>query len=100
MNRCEHLLTCLAEECTEVGQRVSKALRFGLSEVQNGHALSNAERIVDELEDLIAVASILEAEGIIADFQPSEVRVADKRARIERFMAISRQQGVLSERGR
>lgn len=45
MKRHEHLLSILAEECCEVGQRVSKALRFGLDEVQPGQDLSNAERI-------------------------------------------------------
>jgi len=32
MNRTEHLLVCLAEECAEVGQAVAKALRFGLDD--------------------------------------------------------------------
>lgn len=30
MNKAEHLLTCLAEECAEIQQAVSKALRFGV----------------------------------------------------------------------
>ncbi len=33
MNRRDHLLDILAEECAEVAIRVSKALRFGLDEV-------------------------------------------------------------------
>lgn len=60
MNRTEILLTCLMEECSEVAQRASKALRFGLEEVQAGQDRNNAERIVEELRDLVAVAFLLE----------------------------------------
>ena len=55
MNTIEHLLTCLAEECDEVGQRVMKALRFGLDEIQPGQDFTNAERIVLELHDLASM---------------------------------------------
>ncbi|MEH3046477.1 hypothetical protein [Sphingomonas adhaesiva] len=96
MNRTEHLLVCLAEECDEVGQRVSKALRFGLSEVQPGQPLTNADRILEELRDLFAVASILASEGVIGWCLPEHMEVHAKLAKIERFMAISREQGVLS----
>lgn len=95
MNRQEYLLECLSEECNEVGQRVSKALRFGMSEVQPGQALSNADRIVDELEDLISVARILQAERVLPEFMPSQARIAMKQAKIEKFMAISRAEGTL-----
>jgi hypothetical protein len=93
MNRNEHLLTCLAEECSEVAQRVSKALRFGLKEIQPGQGGNNADRIADELGDLLAVAGILVDEGLIPD---PVVEQHEKLAKIERFMAISREQGVLS----
>ena len=45
LTRQEYLLICLGEECDEVGQRVTKALRFGLSEVQHGQPLNNGDRI-------------------------------------------------------
>lgn len=96
MNRREHLLTCLSEECHEVGQRVSKALRFGLTEVQQGQPLNNADRIAEELRDLIAVAKILEAEGAIEGFDPNLDQILAKREKIESYMQISRREGVLS----
>ena len=65
MNKNEYLLTCLAEECAEVAQRVSKALRFGVTEVQQGQPLNNAERIMGEINDLIAVVEILQTEKVI-----------------------------------
>lgn len=98
MDRKEHLLTCLSEECAEVAQRVSKALRFGLEEVQAGQNLTNRQRIVEEYHDLCAVVVILVSEGIL---EPSTImldpdQVTAKRAKIERFMAISRREGALS----
>jgi hypothetical protein len=97
MNRPEHLLTCLAEECAEVAQRVSKALRFGLHEVQAGQALTNAQRIVEEMRDLNAVSTLLQAEGILeGPCMPSADQALAKLRKIERFMDISRREGVLS----
>jgi NTP pyrophosphatase (non-canonical NTP hydrolase) len=64
MTETELLLCCLSEECAEVAQRVSKALRFGLEEVQPGQPKDNATRILDELNDLLAVAYMLEGRGI------------------------------------
>lgn len=59
MNRTEHLLWVLAEECAEVAQRASKAARFGLDEVQPGQALTNEERLWQEMCDLCAVGEML-----------------------------------------
>lgn len=95
MDRAEHLLVCLAEECAEVSQRVSKALRFGLDESQPGQSMDNRERIIEELQDLFAVVAILHGEQILPYLHvPPEITRA-KRDKIEHFMAISREQGVL-----
>lgn len=59
------LLTILAEECCEVGHRVSKALRFGIDEVQPGQNLTNADRIMQEVGDLSAVLQLLEEHGVV-----------------------------------
>lgn len=96
MNRPEHLLACLAEECDEVGQRAMKALRFGLSEVQAGQNLSNAGRIAEELRDLMSVVQILETENILGFCWPTADEVEAKRAKIERYMEIARREGALS----
>ncbi len=72
------LLEVIAEECAEVIQRVTKALRFGLEEVQPGQPWTNDYRIGLEVGDLYetirqaqeiglvprgAVASGMEAKG-------------------------------------
>lgn len=95
MNRKEYLLECLSEECNEVGQRVSKALRFGLTEVQDGQELTNAERIIEEMRDLICVYQILFNEGFLPAGNVTAKDVDNKLARIEKFMAISRREGTL-----
>ncbi|AZO67643.1 hypothetical protein [Mesorhizobium sp. M6A.T.Cr.TU.016.01.1.1] len=95
MNRSENLLTSLAEECTEVGQRVSKALRFGLAEVQPGQPLTNAERISQELTDLIAVMRMATNEGLIPKPDLSGAAIAAKQAKVEKFMAYARECGAL-----
>ena len=83
----EHLLTLLSEECNEVGQRCSKAIRFGLLEVQEGQKMDNAERIVDEFHDLLAVVMLMERRGILPHVMPSceelEVKIKKKIAYIE-----------------
>lgn len=96
MNRIEHLLTCLTEECEEVGQRVCKAQRFSLGEVQPGQPLSNAARIVEELKDLIAVAEMLRTSDAIPDFMPSLAEIDAKAAKVEKYMEVARANGALT----
>lgn len=102
MTRLEHLLTIGMEECNEVAQRLSKALRFGLDEVQAKAAhgvvtsdpdesLTNAERIRKEYSDL---AAVLEMIGIGA---PLGRWMDEKRAKVEMFLEYSRSVGTLQD---
>ena len=97
MNRPEYLLTCLAEECSEVSQRISKALRFGLDEIQTGQSLNNEERILDEFIDLLAVMEILNREGVLASPMITEDDIQQKQTKIEKYLEISRKQGTYQE---
>lgn len=93
MNRQEHLLCCLAEECSEVAQRVSKALRFGLDEVQPGQEFSNSQRIWQELNDLAGVAEMLiKATG---NGGLSRYAVDTKKTKVDKFLEYSAQCGTL-----
>lgn len=96
MTREEHLLLCLAEECAEVAQRISKQLRFGSDEQQEGQALNNIQRTTEELFDLTAVATICEREGLVLGVLPNEAAIQRKLAKIEKYFAISREQGTLT----
>lgn len=85
MNRIEHLLTCLAEEAAEVAQAATKALRFGLDDGYPGSGRTNAQDIAKELNDLIAVAELLEECGALP--RPHTIRdIEAKKARVIAFI--------------
>jgi len=99
MNRTEHLLSILAEECAEVAQRASKAARFGLTEVQPGQPLTNAERILEEMFDVFAMFEMLTEEECLPDIcDGDDARAAmdAKKAKVEKFLAYSRECGTLT----
>lgn len=90
MNTIEHYLTVLSEECAETAQRASKAIRFGLQEIQPGQSETNARRLEREMSEAVA---ILEAMGL-------RIREEDKVSKIEKlkkFMDYSRQLGTLKD---
>ena len=102
MTRTEHLLTILGEECNEVAQRVSKALRFGLSEVYEDHPdgekLNNFERILQEYVQLQAVFNMLDADlptQFTVDPDLTDSWWAEKENKVEKFLEYSRKCGTL-----
>lgn len=99
MNIAEHLLACLSEECSEISEqcarvsvRVSKALRFGLAEVQPGQLLSNVERLAAELADLQATVEVLQDAGIITQAQKDA-----KKAKLRKFMEYAERLGAIAD---
>jgi len=84
MNRQEHLLTIASEECAELAQRISKALRFGVHEVQPGQDKTNAERISYELADLLGVVGLLIDDGI--DIGVDSAMVEAKKEKVKAFL--------------
>lgn len=97
MNRKEHLLTILAEECVETAQRATKALRFGINEIQEGQNQDNAERIVYEFNDLFAVMNMLVEEGYIKNDEKllNAEALERKKQRVEKYLLVSKKQGTL-----
>lgn len=102
MTRDEHLMVIGMEECAEIQQRLSKALRFGLEQTQAeaGHAvtsgpeesMNNRDRIRAEFSDL---ATVLEMLGIGAPLG----RLMDaKRAKVEHFLRYSAEVGTLTDK--
>jgi len=93
MTRHDMLMVKAMEECNEVAHRLSKALRFGLDEVQPGQPLDNHQRIVDEYSDLVAAMELL---GIGAGFPTiSRDLIETKKARIEKYLQVSVTRGRL-----
>lgn len=95
MTRTEYLLTSLAEECAEVAQRASKAMRFGIDEVQPGQPDDNARRIMDELEDIRVIVAMLQEEGALGMPFTDPDRFEAKRAKVEKFMRYAVECGTL-----
>lgn len=85
----EHLLSILAEECAEVAQRASKALRFGLEQVQPGQPFANAERIRQEFTDLCAVYEM------IGFNPPSRADIEAKKLKVRKFLEYSEKCGCV-----
>ncbi|MDR1939064.1 MAG: hypothetical protein LBQ73_11295 [Tannerellaceae bacterium] len=88
MNKTDYLLITLAEECGEVIQAVSKALRFGLDDHAPDSLESNAERIVKELSDLKGVEIMLIDEGVIRSGNTKDVFA--KIDKVEKWMMHSK----------
>jgi NTP pyrophosphatase (non-canonical NTP hydrolase) len=100
MNRLEHILTITAEECNEVAQRITKALRFGISNIEEGQPYNNLERIMHEYNDLVAMLEMLENEldgGIgLSDYHNHNSNSKEeKKSKVEKYFEISKQEGTL-----
>lgn len=94
----QYLLNCLSEECAEVIQRVTKALRFGLLEVQDGQELTNAQRLVYEYNDLLGVVEILTELGTVPiDGIGDRGQIDAKKDKLLKFMEHSRNAGILED---
>jgi hypothetical protein len=78
VNRTEHLLTVATEECIEIAleasllaQRLTKALRFGLDEVQPSQPESNRTRIIHTYEKLLQEGNDLRAALALLQIVPA-----------------------------
>lgn len=89
MTREQALLGQAAEECAELAQRLSKAQRFGLREVQPDQPLDNHARILLEFTDLIAVLDLLD----ITTSMVFDVEIQQKQSKVERYLRYSIEQG-------
>lgn len=73
MTSKENLMVVAMEECAEIQQEISKAIRFG---VDNHHPnephIMNGQRIMREFHQLRAVMDMLVIKGIIPDFPEVE----------------------------
>ncbi len=100
MTKEEYLLTCLQEECNETGQRAAKAVRFGLEEVQpdNNQLLTNAQRLVYEFNDLLAVMEVMQSEGIIDNIYDRDA-VALKKIKIQDWFRYAKKEAGTIDRG-
>ena len=97
MNHDQYLLSKLAEECFEAGQRAMKAQQFGFDEVQPGQPLNNLERLADEMHDLIATWLKLthDVDGDVERFPTTEKQLA-REEKMAKFVKLSRRLGMVA----
>ena len=100
MTEIEYLLVCLGEECAEIAKLTSKSIRFGLNSTdptQNND--TNLYEMAHELNDVLAVVEMLEERGVSIDSirtSNESQQILDKKAKVEKYMQISRELGTLS----
>lgn len=94
MNRQEHLLVILMEECGEVIQDAAKSLRFGLDEGRDIDC-TNGQRLRKEFNQLLAVADMLEEEGVDLSYDYNIQE--QKRDKVEEYLEYSRDCGTYSD---
>ena len=93
MNRGEHLLTILSEECAEVTQAATKAMRFGMHE-QRDLPTSNYDRLNEEINDLYAVIEMVEHAFDIGLERNGEM-INAKQEKVEKYLKYSEECGTL-----
>lgn len=107
----QYLLTCLAEEASEVAEegaklvkRVTKGLRFGLEEIQEGQDRTNIERMVRvvhdmvyELNDLIAILEMLGYDDLDFGNVGDRIAIAAKKKKVEDYKKLSVSRGILED---
>lgn len=93
MNREQILLIQLMEESSEVQQNISKTLRFGKDEVYYKLTTTNAQRVTQEMEDLIGVFNMLVSEGVLP---PMDTDNCDAKAeKVEKYMVYSKELNII-----
>lgn len=96
MTREQYLLTKLAEECSEVAQRASKAIVFGINDIQSGQNKDNNTRLVEEFAHIMVYMELLREERfIIMNLDYMESEMDKKRKELEKWYQFSVDKGMV-----
>lgn len=93
MNRIEHLLILLMEECAELSHTAAKSLRFTVNSDYDG--ITNIEKMRREFNDILGVIELLAAEGI--EIFPNDGLIQAKMSKIEKMLEESKKAGTLND---
>lgn len=100
MTSNEHLMVVAMEECAEIQQAISKALRFGLNNYHpDTPGTTNGDQIVTEFAQLYGVITMLVEAGVLPHFSATSLReVAEtKKEKVRRYEELSKTIGRVSE---
>lgn len=87
MTRIDYLLVVLAEECAELAQACSKAIRFGLND---DYTLQHPKEMIKrEFNDVLAVMEILTTEGVFDALPLDREMITKKQMKIGQFIEYS-----------
>lgn len=96
LSETEYLLVQAMSECNEVAHRLSKAIHFGLEEIQPGQDKTNAQRALEEIFDLCATLEMLRERRILVPgpYDDNMKFIEAKKGRVLKFMNYSRSLGI------
>lgn len=97
MTRLQYLLTKLAEEGGEISQMALKTQVFGLEEKKDGQGLTNRERLVGEIEDLMTIVKLLNVEFGLG-FVETYPSIKDKVKKVNHWYDYSSSKGMVERR--
>ena len=98
MNESQYILNKIAEEASEVSKAALKAAEFGLDDVYPVESGTTFERLVYELNDLLATVEMLGDHHPTKSysFVPNQRQIAEKKLQVRRWMEYSRGVGQLT----
>ena len=101
MDLCENLLVTASEECAEIQQSISKALRFGLTSGSEypPNFKSNQDQIMQEYLELTAVIERLQVFGWlpIPSIEDKRYIKLQKLDKVTKYCDVSRANGCLND---
>lgn len=96
MNRQEHLLVILMEECAELQKECAKALRFGLDDHAPDSIDTNEEKIYHEFNHVMAIGEMLKKDSIVPISYRMSI-VNEKKKAVEKWLLYSKEKGTLTD---
>lgn len=101
MTKNENLLVTAMEECAELQQAISKALRFSTENTYptNVDESTNAQNIITEYYQLIAVMNMIFDSDIITDISEEEKQeiISRKKRKVKLYQSRSRKIGTITD---
>ncbi|OJG75617.1 hypothetical protein RV12_GL001420 [Enterococcus quebecensis] len=98
MKKNEYLALVAMEECAEIQQALSKAIRFGFDDHHPDRPEeTNEEQMLIEFYQLIAMIEELHKQGIIGGFTPNKIDKVkqDKIEKVYKYMEYSKKNKLL-----